>query len=615
MIVKMKKTTVLSLLDDKREALEKLRELGVLHIEPSEIKDSADRKDLETTVSDLQKAAGILSSIKPTKEVDTEFVDFTGEEICRKVLELTEEESVLKKKLDNLRAAHEQLLPWGDFSNELLSDLRAKGMFIYLCSELKSEFDAPDSAVAELRNNSDVSIKIVNEDKRSVWFALISSKELDPSTLPVDNIPSDITLALAEKGIEEISAKLADIDKIFAKLAKYTKKLNSYADDLAEKLEFLHNRDGMGEADVIAYIDGYIPDPDVETLRAAAAENGWGVLIREPNDDENPPTYIKTPKILEISKPIFDFVGIAPGYREWDISAFFLIFLTIFVSIIVGDAGYGFLFLIIAILAKIKMKGNEDSRLSLNLFLLMSTTTIIWGWANGTFFAIPEAHLPKFMRGWDWLTAPETKNQHIQQLCFIIAAIHLSAAHFWKAILYINSRKAIGEIGWAMLIIGNYFTALNLIVYPDRPWPMNLLLTLYVGGFLCTAVFAIDWKNVGDIFNFPFGLIGTFVDLLSYIRLFAVGLSSYYIAKSFNDMGLMILGASEQTVVIALLVIPAVLVIFAGHIGNILLAGLAVLVHGIRLNTLEFSNHMALQWLGHVYKPFKKKEDPKLGSE
>jgi V/A-type H+-transporting ATPase subunit I len=80
-------------------------------------------------------------------------------------------------------------------------------------------------------------------------------------------------------------------------------------------------------------------------------------------------------------------------------------------------------------------------------------------------------------------------------------------------------------------------------------------------------------------------------------------------------MGLMILGASEQTVVIALLVIPAVLVIFAGHIGNILLAGLAVLVHGIRLNTLEFSNHMALQWLGHVYKPFKKKEDPKLGSE
>ena len=608
MIVKMKKTTVLTLLEYKRQTLDELRELGIMHIEPSELKDSTDRKDLETSIADLQKVAGILSSIKPSKKTDTEFVDFTGEELARKVLEIADEESALKKRLEKLRVAHEELIPWGDFSSELLSDLRESGLHIYLCSDLKTNFDAPDSEIAKLKADSNITIKVVYEDKIRLWFAVISSEELDAANLPVANIPSDISLSQAEKEIAEITEKLAELDETLAKLAKYSSKLKSYGEDLNEKLEFLHTRDGMGEADVVAYIDAYVPEPDVEKLRAAAKENGWGLLIRDPKPDENPPTYIKTPKWLEVSKPIFEFVGIAPGYREWDISGFFLIFLTIFVSIIVGDAGYGLLFLGLSLLAKYKMRDNENARQSINLMIIMSLSTVVWGWLNGTFFAIPEAHLPKFMRGLKWLTAEETKNQHIQQLCFVIAAVHLSAAHFWKAMLYINSKKAVGEVGWAMLIIGNYFTALNLIVYPDRPWPMNLLLFLYIGGFLCTALFAINWKDVGDIFNFPFGLIGTFVDLLSYIRLFAVGLSSYYIAKSFNDMGLMILGASANTVIIALLVIPAVLVIFAGHIGNVLLAGLAVLVHGIRLNTLEFSNHMALQWLGHVYKPFAKKD-------
>ena len=608
MIVKMKKMTLLCLLEYKREALHELRELGVAHIDASELKDSIDRKDIETMIVDLQKASGVLSSVKPSEDSDTEFVNFTGEEICRKTLELTDQKSELKKSLEKLTLAHEQLLPWGEFSHELLTDLRGNGMEIYLCSENKSEFYELDSPIADLKTRSDVTIQIVQENKLKVWFAVIASDKLDVDTLPIDNLPSDISLKNAEKRLTETGAKIAEIDKKFAKLAIHRKKMIQHGVALEEKLEFLHNRDGMGEADVVAYIDGYIPDPDVEKLQSAAKEHGWGLLIRDPEEDEMPPTYIKTPKWLEISKPIFEFVGISPGYREWDISAFFLIFLTIFVSIIVGDAGYGLIFLGIAIFAKFKFKHNKNARLPVNLFILMSITTVIWGWLNGTFFAIPEANLPKFMRGVTWLTAPATKNQHIQQLCFIIAAVHLSAAHFWKAILYINSRRAIGEVGWAMLIIGNYFTALNLIVYPDQPWPITTLIVLYVGGFLCTAVFAINWKNVGDIFNFPFGLIGTFVDLLSYIRLFAVGLSSYYIAKSFNDMGLMILGASANTVVIAILAIPAVLVIFAGHIGNILLAGLAVLVHGIRLNTLEFSNHMALQWLGHAYKPFRKKE-------
>ncbi|UKI33075.1 MAG: hypothetical protein L6W00_06145 [Lentisphaeria bacterium] len=108
----------------------------------------------------------------------------------------------------------------------------------------------------------------------------------------------------------------------------------------------------------------------------------------------------------------------------------------------------------------------------------------------------------------------------------------------------------------------------------------------------------INWKNVADIFQFPFNIIGSFVDVLSYIRLFAVGMAGYYIAASFNGMGVSIWKASPYFLLFG------VLVILFGHLLNLGLCALSVLVHGVRLNTLEFSNHVGLSWSGSNFKPF-----------
>jgi V/A-type H+-transporting ATPase subunit I len=114
-------------------------------------------------------------------------------------------------------------------------------------------------------------------------------------------------------------------------------------------------------------------------------------------------------------------------------------------------------------------------------------------------------------------------------------------------------------------------------------------------------LFYVRWNDVGSVFNVPFDFIGSFTDVLSYIRLFAVGLASYYIAESFNNMGYMIMHISPYLIVLT------ILVLLFGHLLNIGLALMGVLVHGIRLNTLEFSNHMELEWSGTVYKPFTRK--------
>ena len=114
----------------------------------------------------------------------------------------------------------------------------------------------------------------------------------------------------------------------------------------------------------------------------------------------------------------------------------------------------------------------------------------------------------------------------------------------------------------------------------------------------------VNWKNPGDIFQFPFSIINSFVDVLSYIRLFAVGMAGFYIANSFNGMGVGLWKSSPWLLLIG------IGVILFGHLLNIGLCMLSVLVHGVRLNTLEFSNHAGLSWSGSDFKPFKNNHQP-----
>jgi V/A-type H+-transporting ATPase subunit I len=145
---------------------------------------------------------------------------------------------------------------------------------------------------------------------------------------------------------------------------------------------------------------------------------------------------------------------------------------------------------------------------------------------------------------------------------------------------------------------------MNLIVYPgDFP---SYMYALYGVGVTLVIVCDVNWLDPGEAFNFPFGLIGSFVDMLSYIRLFAVGMAGYYIASSFNMMAMNIWNIQLAWYWYPLLLVFGLVVILFGHILNILLCLMGVLVHGVRLNTLEFSNHLGLRWAGFEYKPFKK---------
>jgi V/A-type H+-transporting ATPase subunit I len=181
----------------------------------------------------------------------------------------------------------------------------------------------------------------------------------------------------------------------------------------------------------------------------------------------------------------------------------------------------------------------------------------------------------------------------------MIAALHLSIAHIWIGVLKINRiGQVVGQLGWVLFIWGNFFLASSLVA--GRSFP-HFAFYFFIIGFVM-MLFSINYREIGEICGFPFAVLSSFVDLLSYIRLFAVGLSGLYVAENFNKM-------AEGTFSLPYVgLLLGIIIIIFGHSLNIMLGALAVLVHGIRLNTLEFSGQLGLHWSGFLYKPFKKME-------
>jgi V/A-type H+/Na+-transporting ATPase subunit I len=589
MIENMLKTTIICREEDRENTLLNLRNLGVLHVKQIKKPDHQSLITLEQGLDKLDKIINILTE-HAKKEADP-YVKKNPRSLAKLAIEQYDILTEANKTIAGLDKEHELLKPWGNFSFDKIDTLKDKGLYIYLCMTNKHT----------LNSYSDLGIiESINTIKEKVYFVIISEKEIPKTDLPLVSLPSS-KLSIGEiEGIIKKQQKI--VNKCTAELESIAQSINDielFQKELQQQYDFLTNKYGMGETENLAYISGYIPEKKKKRISNNALRCGWAVTFSVPTEDERVPTLLKIPKMFSLITPIFNFIGIAPGYREWDVSICFLLFFTIFFGMIVGDAGYGILFLIVGIALKIIYKKKREARLPLNLFILLSVATIIWGALTCTYFGIPQKILPGDIHGLKALTDPTRKDTNMLLLCFTLGAIHLSFARLWKAFIYRKKIKALGQLGWVLFIWGNYITALKLIVYSSMPFP-TFGFYIYGIGFLLIILFYIQWKDSGSIFNAPFAFVGSFVDLLSYIRLFAVGLATLYIAISFNNMGKMIYDISPWFLVFALFIIAL------GHMLNIALAFMGVLVHGIRLNTLEFSNHMELEWSGYFYSPFKR---------
>jgi len=595
MIVPMKKVTLVCLFSEREAALKKLREMGIMHLQFEQRGDTLEQGDARHIMTNIDKATAILGEIKHKHSAKPlELTD--GRLIVQETLKLMDEKQAVARALGELEHQLEVIEPWGEFSEDSLKQLEDKGIYVYPCGTTPGQFQ-------KLKEKSDFVCEVIHQDKKFCLFAVISTTPLDPATIPLETLPKISGLKQLKAEILEQETKLKEIDERLYSLSLGLDILKQCRFNISETIEFLSNRDSMSLHGELAYLTGYIPVRDEAKLKQAAIGSGWALGLHDPTADDNVPTLVELPKFFRMVQPVFDFLGLSTGYKEPDISICFLVFFSIFFGVIFTDAGYGVLFLLAALAAKFIVK-NEKLRLPINLFILLSIVTIVWGALCGSWFGMETI-------GLGWLTPrnhegeinSQLKNSRMELVCFILAALHLSTGHILKAMKDLKSRKAIGHLGWVFVLFGNLILATRLIIFPG-PYPA-IMFVLYIIGFLLILTCFIHWGDSAEVFSFPLESLGSFVDTLSYIRLFAVSVAAFYIADSFNGMGASLLHASP-----AWLYIPmAVVTVLFGHVMNITLSLLAVLVHGVRLNTLEFSNHAGLKWAGFQFKPFKKLEN------
>lgn len=590
MIIPMKKVDLVIPAADHLKAVDALRDLGILHVESAELAEDAARSGLESALAELSRQDAVLQglSAKGIAPADAALQGLSGQALVDKTRELLNEQARVARRTEQLETMYAELLPWGNFEPETVKKLETQGVHLYCCM-------ASEKELAALQAQGRC-CEILGRAERKVRFVVVSQAAVPADELPLVKLP-ELSLLAIEKELAELARSRKQVLSELLAVKTQLAELRAYSAELAESLEYLTVRDTLTlHYGKLLTLSGFVPAPELPRLVEAAKANGWGVVERDADAGrEAVPTLLKVPKWAKIIDPLMSFIAISPGYNELDVSIPVLLFFSVFFGMLVGDAGYGLLFLgaTVGLYFKMRNRVKPEQKRLFGLLGVLSSAAILWGALTGNYFGIECKGLP-------WLTTAPNKDGNVQLVCFSLALLQLSLGRALQFLAGSGWKHKIGQFGWILVLIGNFILVYNLLLAPGGNFPAAML-WLYGVGIACCAAGEIDWSDVGSIFGFPFSVVGSFVDMLSYIRLFAVGMAGFYLAKCFNDMAAPMM---QQ----ALTIPVGIVVLLFGHLLNITLAAMGVLVHGVRLNTLEFSNHLGLRWSGFLFQPFRRRE-------
>ncbi|MCT4589804.1 MAG: hypothetical protein N4A71_18415 [Carboxylicivirga sp.] len=588
--------------NDMEDDLTILGRLGLMHISPFQPAKDESIERVHKRIEQLEKAIAILDESEALDAAaSVKLNDYANEErgeiaLLEKVLDTNSANNDLQKQIAELSKAKQWYDSWGSISLADIQTINSKGVSLKL-------YEVPEKDTKAFRNQENV--KVVGQSNGMCQVVLIS----EDAEAALNYQP----IAFPDISQQEVEQSLKEANEALTKGQQTLLQLSAQKELLIEALEERNRRlkvrtvqyGGIAFHDKVRCWEGYVPEDKVNGVTDAAEENGWGYIVSEPRPDEYDlvPTLLHNPKWTHKIKPVMNFMGLVPGYDEIDVSKIFLIFFTFFTGILVGDAGYGIIFFVLTLLAH--WKTGFVKKIEFGLFYTLSVSVMIWGVLTGTYFGAETiANIP-FLKQLQvqQLASFGGDNLKIQQFMFLIGAVHLTIGHIQKGLKYINTVLVIAQLGWAAIVWGLYFLVNKMVLGIEAP---EFMPWLFIGGGVLVGLFSSPGQPIvkgilSSLGNLPLNVINGFSDVISYIRLYAVGLSTVLMASSFNDMAI---GEGITTVASG---IGAVLVLVLGHALNMTLAAMAVLVHGVRLNMLEYAGHASVEFSGSDYNPFKLK--------
>jgi V/A-type H+/Na+-transporting ATPase subunit I len=586
MIVPMKKATILFKTEDADETVKYLRTLGVLHVEHQNLPEGREISVLQEKVALVNFSFDVMNrvillerNIQAQSKINGDWIEVTNH-----IIELGERKEQLESSSRNIIGQISEWEQWGDVDLNQIQHMNQNDIYLKL-------YQVP---VKEVRSfPDDVVVKTIFTAGDIAHCIAICRRQFECAFTEIR--PPNQSVSLLKKQLSENNTAIEMINGEIIKSACFYEALLDIRKKLEKEIEFQHVLYGMGKEGAISYVTGYIPFDREEPLIIEARSRKWGIVINEPSADDNVPTLLRNPKLVSMINPVLGLLGLTPGYHELDVSMLFLIFFSIFFGILIGDAGYGLVYILLTVLLTIwlhkKMLLNTEMKTTFSLFYVLGSCAIIWGLLTGTFF------------GQGWLTPliPQLNNAtFMATFCFFLGAFHLSIAHSWRAYLKIPSVTALADVGWICILWTAFFLAKTLILGEAFPtWGIWLVAAGVVLVILFTNPQANILRGIGEgLGTVVLSFMNNITDVISYIRLFAVGLATLAIAETTNFLAS---GFGDGVVAI----VAGVVILITGHGLNIILGPMSVLVHGVRLNVLEFSGHANVTWSGLTFEPLK----------
>lgn len=603
MIEAMVKYSFLVYHKDYRNFLLDLRRKGMVHIIEkekevnSEIRDKFDHiKEIENVLKFLRKREVEKSTVECTVSGAEAF------DIVKNAISQVEQKHQL---LNGLKKEITQVLPWGDFSRDTIEKLKENRLKLRFYTVAQRKFE--DSWLQKYP------IEVINTHAGQVYFVMLEKGYL------TEEIPAE-EMRAPEKPLSELLAakdqlekELAQLQELFDKYASESIDLiDRYYRQMLESVEFdqaIMNTRAEAEEKVML-LEGWLPVRKEQELLSYLDENDVVYTRQKATREDKAPIALRNKKFAKKFEMLGELYSL-PKYGELDLTPFFAPFYTLFFGFCLGDAGYGILMAILAL--AVKNKVAKELKQVMGLVFYLGLSTIFFGVVGGTFFGIPlyETSLPVYAT----LAARfEAEGTNINNLLFYLSlalgAVQILFGMILKAINETRQfgwKLAVGTIGWIVLLLGSIglyaigeFTALEASSL--TPAWYGLLGVSGVMILLLNNLTRNILMNLGvglwDTYNMITGILG---DLLSYIRLFALGISSAILGFVFNSLAV---SMSGNIPVLSIVIMVIILVV--GHSINLFMSGLGSFVHPMRLTFVEFYKNAGFSGGGKKYNPFKK---------
>ena len=586
-ILPLIRVTIYGLLREKEKVLSDMQEMGCLHLIPG--KTSGESSTGPAVSPDARRALAFLLSCPQRRTQVRSSLGFNEEQVELRALELEHMLHSLRNEKDHLQDRLHNLKPWGEFRLPPIEEIKNQKLWFYLVPHhLMNKVEATGLTWA-----------MVNKDSHFVYVVVISEEE--PGGMPVAR-----TLT-GTRPISELTQRLIEVDNEIEDLESERFSLTRWCTLFAQNLNSIEDRESLRKAlnqteedTPLFMLDAWAPRERLRALEEYAERQGVAMDVREPNPDEVPPTLLRNPGPVAGGQDLLTFY-MTPNYWLSDPSIIIFFSFILFFAIILADAGYALLLGIFLFLIWRGMGTTDSGKRLRILFTAIVAVAAVWGVMVGSYFG-KEPEKGSLLAALKILDLNDYKT--MMTLSILMGACHITIANIMVILRKGWSAASLPPLGWISMIGG----ALLMVGGGLSSATGHLGMGLLVAGALAVLLFSgVGHPPIPRLLE---GLekltriTNAFGDVMSYLRLFALALASASLAIAFNDLAKQV----HEAVIPGMGLILSFFVLVIGHGLNLVLGIMAGVVHGLRLNVIEFLNWSTPEE-GYPFRAFAKKEE------